>query len=348
MHRKIVNLMIALSVLAVISQNGCKANKETGVWEKVPITNGFPGRDSPAATAHAGKLWLTGGWITNNLTLNDVWSSPDGKDWTRVKDNDETGFPKRALHCMVSHKGRLWIIGGARRPLAALSDVYSSSDGSSWRVEKPDDTSSFAGRGMHSCISFKDRLWVIGGMTVLPDKKQAFADDVWSSSDGKSWKHESDAPFLARYNPAVLVFNDRMWVIGGATDGQSEDVWSSLDGKTWEPEKQSTPGIFPKSSHAAIGFNSSLWVLGGSTNIKENISGTKSPSYKTWTSSEVWISKNGRDWQRQTTRDGSSIPSRNRSRVMSIGDRLFFIGGTGYNLDGSACWSCNDVWIYKR
>jgi hypothetical protein len=109
------------------------------------------------------------------------------------------------------------------------------------------------------------RMWLIGGGTYQTPGRpgRTYANDVWSSADGSSWKcHTADAPWEPRAYHDVAVFDDKLWVLGGANfggettaairgptevnlkllhvnpvtgkaDPNRNDVWWSRDGETW-------------------------------------------------------------------------------------------------------------------
>ena len=49
------------------------------------------------------------------------------------------------------------------------------------------------------------------------------------------WKRVlGHAPFEPRDSAAELVFNNKMWIIGGYLPSLNDDVWSSSNGTDWE------------------------------------------------------------------------------------------------------------------
>ncbi len=78
-----------------------------------------------------------------------------------------------------------------------------------------------------------------------------------------TWKQESQASWPARYGHTAVVFNNKIWVMGGynISVGYLNDVWSSSDGKNWSQEPQASwPARY---LHAAVVFNNKIWVMGG-------------------------------------------------------------------------------------
>ena len=58
-------------------------------------------------------------------------------------------------------------------------------------------------------------MWMIGGGTA----SSSYFNDVWYSSDGVNWTQATaNAGLSARYWHTSVVFNSKMWVIGGFDD----------------------------------------------------------------------------------------------------------------------------------
>ena len=86
-------------------------------------------------------------------------------------------------------------------------------------------------------MSFMGKMWILGGFmeTVLDSM-----NDVWNSNTGESWAQAvSGADWKSRFFHAAVVFDNRMWILGGANmvyTGMEfvvenmKDVWWSGDG----------------------------------------------------------------------------------------------------------------------
>ena len=62
--------------------------------------------------------------------------------------------------------------------------------------------------------------------------------------------------------PSTVVFQDKLWVIGGYHSGWKNDAWSSVDGSNWIQESSS--GLaFRGRNQLQLPFDGKLWVLGG-------------------------------------------------------------------------------------
>ena len=221
------------------------------------------------------RAWVLAGNSASGFSalLNDVWTSIDGKSWSRA----DTGgaFPARFFHSSVvfdpDAKGnRMWVIGGINNKPQGLSDVWSSTTGSTWTQAT---ASGFPGRGGAAAVTFTDpgsgapAIFLIAGFDPSAGK---LYNDVWDSTDGATWKQllTSLAPtFSARYNATAQIVPGKsgpeIWVVGG-TDGTQafNDAWFSKDGLNWNqvtnfavnPERYGTVPYY---------FSARQWLVGG-------------------------------------------------------------------------------------
>lgn len=82
-------------------------------------------------TVFNNNIYIYGGLVTGNA-LNDVWSSPDGTNWTQV--TAAAAFSKRYAFATCVYNNKLWILGGYIFAGAETNQVYSSSDGNTWTL----------------------------------------------------------------------------------------------------------------------------------------------------------------------------------------------------------------------
>jgi dihydrofolate reductase len=231
------------------------------------------------------KIWVIGGATVSGRS-NAVWNSADGKTWTQVRRSGAAGgFGTRSVHTSVVFDDRsgegekIWVIGGieTRKEGTAsnnypLDDVWSSDDGVTWNEETKDSSAKFSARLGHSSVVFNDgsgeKIWVFGGT----DNNSSVLDDVWSSTDGKTWTEEtkdSSKKFSARHGHQSVVFDNKMWVFGGNTDAVGfvtvNDVWSSTDGKNWTKIRGNgdANGFTARYQGASVLFEKKVWLIGG-------------------------------------------------------------------------------------
>ena len=142
------------------------------------------------------------------------------------------------------------------------------------------------------------------------------------------WKH-SDLPM-------TVVFNDRMWLMGGWYNGRlpghsaSNEVWSSSDGLTWE-QATDHAGWSPRLAAGAVAFKGRLWVLGGT----EDYYFGDDKSLK----NDVWSSADGKEWKREVANAPWS-PRAYHAAVVHDG-KIWVLGGGNYVPRYHAL---NDVW----
>ena len=72
----------------------------------------------------------------------------------------------------------------------------------------------------------------------------------------------ASASFSKRRVHTSVVFDNKMWVIGGYDTANLNDVWYSSDGATWT---QATPSasFYTRAYHTSAVFDNKMWVIGG-------------------------------------------------------------------------------------
>ncbi|MDX9974284.1 MAG: cadherin-like beta sandwich domain-containing protein, partial [FCB group bacterium] len=120
------------------------------------------------------KLWVLGGGVTIYhpfKAYNDVWSSPDGREWTRVL--DEAPWPGRIWSTSAVYRDRLWLLGGfqAEPVWQNFNDVWYSPDGKQWHRFETETT--WSARHELSALVYDGKLWVIAG------NEWPLLNDVW-------------------------------------------------------------------------------------------------------------------------------------------------------------------------
>lgn len=281
-------------------------------------------------------------WLYEN-DGQSVWSSSNGLDWKRFPIiGKEAGLTpsKRTEHQIVVFKNTLWLIGGRNATDgAALSDIWSSTDGYTWNLET--DEANFAdklGKRAHQVIAYNngtgEKLWLVGGEDN--SKSDKYNGYVWSSEDGVNWTTETEQggfDFI-RYHQLVAFDNglnegNKLWLIAGSG---KNDVWSSKDGKDWTLEAPAAADFSPRFWHQAVlfddgsGAGEKIWVIGGYDGDFQN---------------DIWSSPDGFKWTQHTpvnTKGGPAFSARDGHQLVVFKQQLWLIGG--YGKDGYK----NDVW----
>lgn len=186
----------------------------------------------------------------------------------------------------------------------------------------------FSPRVFFSVAEFDNKIWVIGGLNQ--DGSEKSYNDVWYSTDGISWDRATgSAGFTPRYGHTTVVYDERIWVIGGYDKSHNfkNDIWSSKDGKTWE---QVTPraAFRPRLLHTSFVYNDKMWVIGGE--IAE----------RPWVyTNDIWYSTDGITWH-QATPSAAFTPRIGHASVVAD-DRMWVFGGVG---DAYGKIRFNDSW----
>ncbi|MBN2436584.1 MAG: hypothetical protein JXK07_15095 [Spirochaetes bacterium] len=211
----------------------------------------------------------------------------------------------------VVFKDKIWLIGGRESSSwsAMNYDVWCSDDGENWSIAA--ESLDFLGRYGHTLVVFDDKMWVIGGWEYLDntgdDGGERTENDVWYTEDGINWVCATQsASFSRRVAHTSVVFDNKMWVIGGVYNGRDEDyfiratdVWYSEDGANWiEANDSPAIGISDSNlriSHSSIVFDDKIWIIGGGC-LDED----KNTSFDTFSSSD------GIDWMKTSSEECDS------------------------------------------
>ena len=192
-------------------------------WEMV--TNQAPWKDRYAAggVTFRGRMWVMGGKTVGRL-FNDVWSSGDGINW-ELETEHAAWSPRQPFDMLVVHDNRLWLLGGGvtvYHPFKAYNDIWVSDDGRTWSRHL--DEAPWVPRIWSSATAYRNRLWVLAGFRSEPIQENL--GDVWYSADGVEWRVLSGPPgWTPRHESSVFVFEDKLWLMGGAANGLQADVW---------------------------------------------------------------------------------------------------------------------------
>jgi hypothetical protein len=192
---------------------------------------------------------------------------------------------------------------------------------------KVTDHTAWSPRDSGGEVVFKDHMWLLGGVERYFDGDEYLLNDVWYSEDGRDWTQAAGhAPWSPRAFHTALVFDGKLWVMGGGNYWPSpsavNDVWSSTDGRRWTRviEHAPWPGRIWFSS---VVYRDRMWILGGWSG---------NPS-KNW--NDVWCSRDGKAWHEVKT--PTIWSPRHEMSAYVFGDALWIVGGNAWPL-------LNDVW----
>lgn len=281
-------------------------------WQLETNNPGFSYRFDKPFISFNDKIWMIGGITANSIMEhNDIWSSVDGKHW--VLENESAEFSPRRGHKLVAYQNRLWSIGSSSE-----HDIWSSQDAIHWTQEAT-TTGFLTSMELLEPFVFRDRLWLLGGNT----------DYVWVSDDGVNWTSAPSLPsFAARGSPAILLLNEKLWMIGGYDIGRGrnfEEVWISTDAHRWDLQSRGA-AFTGRLGHQLVVHHDNLFVIGGEDSSLEYLS-------------DVWSSGNVIDWNTRTP-DAPFAPRRFH-KAASFNDKMWVIGGEFFDyMDGGR----DDVW----
>ncbi len=304
--------------------------KPNGGWTLETPAAPWTPRDSMGHVVYDGRMWIMGGFIPQRV--NDVWWSRDGKEWTQAA--AEAPWAVRNLPNCLVFDGKMWLMAGGSyvgnkigNQHIAYNDVWSSTDGASWELVT--DNAAWSPRSAASAVVHDGKMWIMGGMDWDNGRKPSH--DVWHSENGADWTLATDyAPWCARSMQSSVVFDGKMWVLGGGVYDESvyantavdfQDVWSSTDGVEWR-EATGAAAWPARRFHRSVVHDGRMWILGGSHYGNRR---------------DVWHSTDGATWQRG---EDAPWPVRHEPAALVFENKLWVIGGFGKTL-------YNDVWSYR-
>lgn len=154
-----------------------------------------------------------------------------------------------------------------------MNDVWNSVDGINWT--KVNNTAAWGQRQYAQVAVFNGAMYLTGGVTGFgTNVNDKTYSDVWFSTDGVTWTQATANAWKGRFNHGIEVFNNKLWVAGGAalvntTSNSAElpttsysDVYSSADGVNWVQTNANSPWV-ARSSFGFFTVNNLLWVVGG-------------------------------------------------------------------------------------
>lgn len=340
-------LLLAASAVASAAEPANKRTEQEAeyYWVNVTQTAAYAPRDGAGALVFQDKMWLLGGWNPpdrEHFPLgcnNEVWNSIDGANWSLVKPNtflDKSFDPTsdwegRHTAGYVVYKEKMWIVGGDANQGHIHRDVWNSVDGKTWNYVNKGQDVPWGPRVLHYTFVFQDKIWVLGGQTMpgfAEPRQEIFYRDAWTTTDGIDWQQVVPAePYwsLRGMIGGSVVFNGRMWVLGGGTYDTPttptrnfyNDVWSSADGVHWKMHTAAAPWK-PRQYHDVAVFDGNMWVMEG---YYDKAGGNMN---------DVWYSADGVDWK-----EVPDTPWRPRhaSSVFVYDDALWMVAGNNMQRD---------------
>ncbi len=239
-----------------------------GVTWRLDVSHGtgqFERRHSHNTVLWNDRLWMIGGDAHQGFYNHDVVSSADGVNFTVELGPGTTEPPwsERALQVSGVYDGKLWMVGGqdilgAPSEYVFHNDVWSTEDGVHWTevaADGPASDTRWAGCGvLDGLVDFRGEMWLVGCAREREDAEgHSMSNEVWSTTDGVTWRLHAAPPWVGKIWPNVVVWDDKLWILFGYTygdpangwsAGNANEVWYSEDGETWRslPKDAPAPG----------------------------------------------------------------------------------------------------------
>jgi hypothetical protein len=194
-------------------------------WDSLPGPAGLDSLGSVVLVSHAGRIWalclkdtLAGSYWSPGRS--EIWSTPDGRVWTRVAGKAAYGI--RDVVAALSWNGRLWIYGNrVSSDPAQANELWSTIDGVTWRR---DAARIFPGpRSGVSMFVYQDALW----MYADQDAPSSQWGEIMRSPDGIAWTQvPAPVPLVSDYGYArAMPFAGKVWLLLSVEDRQRQQQW---------------------------------------------------------------------------------------------------------------------------
>jgi hypothetical protein len=307
---------------------------KSGQWRSFANESSWVARDGAGLLVLKGNLYLLGGWANGPVT-SEVWRTDDVANWTFL---GNAPWPSRHAAAWLTHKNRLWVIGGD-----LYTDVWSSADGIQWDQMTAD--AGFGPRYTPNAAVVGDDIVLYAGQNwepvewcnSRPDCLARADRSVWKTSDGKTWSKVLDqAPWQGRgLVHGSAVFQDKIFLIGGGlkvappyeryqeTIAEYTDIWSTPDGVRWT--QRSANFSFPSRTHfSVLGTDWGCYVSDGSVGSQGNLS------------NDFFFAPDCINFSRIPV--PLDLGKRHASSLVHFNGSLVLLGGPNYGTAGTAVW----------
>ncbi len=155
------------------------------------------------------------------------------------------------------------------------------------------------------------------GKITITDRPDLYGGGCQQATSSANWGN--------RRGHTSLVYDNKMWVLGGITGSFSlkNDVWYSTDGATWT-QATASAGWSPRWHHTSLVYDNKMWVLGGEGSLGRY--------------NDVWYSTDGATWTEAKPNDASGWSGRCGHTSLVYDNKMWVLGGI------SSSDFLNDVW----
>ncbi len=295
---KTFKLVLVSSVLLLFSCNVLDVTLES---ESFPLSGKVR---SNATTVFNDEIWTIihdGPGDGPGRVGQQVWSTPDGINWSLRKENP---FPETRYDVLLlNYNDKLWAISATPSP---ANDIRNSSDGINWELIAEGDQIPFEGDYMRLATVFNDKIVIF--TTVSHASSSSFdGTRIYSSIDGVNWTLDTNEIDMDLYHDrsTINVFNDFMYVIGSsrpyAFSGEivpsEREMWRSPNGPDWWSITYAADDyIFPAMwKHSSVVYSDHLFVIGGEF---ESYDPTRERFVASGLTDDIWYSNDAREWRK--------------------------------------------------
>lgn len=184
-------------------------------WRLDTVVNHMPGRSGHTVTPFTDQLFIAGGcdgtWCSGGLH-----ETADGREWKKV---EEVLFTRRGYHSAVFFGNALLLLGGSVRE-AGQAERTAEKIVVCGALPRPCEETGEFRETEHASVVFNGRAWSFGGRE---------RGEAQVSEDGRTWVSAGASAATRRRRAKAVVFNGRIYVLGGITaQGKSREIWSTV------------------------------------------------------------------------------------------------------------------------
>ncbi|MBI5554451.1 MAG: prepilin-type N-terminal cleavage/methylation domain-containing protein [Elusimicrobia bacterium] len=176
--------------------------------------------------------------------------------------------------------------------------------------------------GRHTSLVYDNKMWVIGGFNGTDYQTGVWYTNDLNLADGQTWTQVTTNPsgWPGRKGHTSLVYDNKIWVLGGYDGVYKNDVRYSADGINWI-QATNTAWSTGREGHTALVYDNKMWVIGGSNGSFLN---------------EIWYSTDGQTWT-QVTANPPVWSGRFGHTSLVYDNKMWIIGGNNGGV-------LNDIW----
>lgn len=322
--------------IASVDENGIVTAKEVGNTI-ITATQAADEIYLQATSSYEVKVGFTANaWIGENKTTLDVPTGTEGIQLYRTK-NLDCDF----INNFNCNAGLLDFLtpGTLTDNLTTLGNktayhFTNSNKSKGLNINLPLDE--LSGKKGASTLSFNNKIWIIGGYDARSDYFRDAHADVWSTVDGINWKLElTEAPFGRLNDARSIIFDDKIWLIGGMlsinrySEAESLKIWTSNDGVTWDEVENNFP--FEEHTKYLFEFDQKLWAV--TKNFDDDLI-------------NLWSSDKGEQW---TKHESNILLEELNSNIIELNGKLIALGLRGdvwYSEDGTE-WNKESITVTR-